>query len=437
MLKFVSINTKNLTLKERVTFKLHFLYSLLEGLVMGVVLLNDFIFKRSLHGDNYQMAVLIQFSMLVLVFSIFANEIVKRTQNLKRLIRIIALCSRLPLLLILFFPRNDYDLQQSSIYQYVFLIIFFLYYIATPIIFPLINLLLKTNYQHKNFGKLYSYSTSINKFTVLITAFIVGFLLDINTSNYTYIYPTMGLIGIFSLFSLSRIAYRPASIKIKQTIINAGIQSIKNMITVLKYNKPYRDFQIGFMFYGFAFMSTLSVVTIFLEEQLVLNYSSVAFYKNFANVITIVTLPYMGNILSKFDPRRFAVITFTCMLGYLLFILITNFFRLEYTLITIEFFPVLILAFIFFGLFTGSMNLLWNIGSAYFCKKEEAGLYQSIHLTLTGFRGFFAPLLGVVFYTYYGFTIAFCIAMACLVFAIGLMFYSIKKSPMNTTEYTE
>ena len=65
-----------------------------------------------------------------------------------------------------------------------------------------------------------------------------------------------------------------------------------------------------------------------------------------------------------------------------------------------------------------------NIGSAYFCKPEEAGTYQSIHLSLTGARALAAPLFGVVFYEMFGFTLTFSLSIASLLVAIGLMLWS-------------
>jgi hypothetical protein len=88
----------------------------------------------------------------------------------------------------------------------------------------------------------------------------------------------------------------------------------------------------------------------------------------------------------------------------------------------------LLLSFFFYGIFAATMALLWFIGSAYFCKNEDAGQYQSIHLTLTGVRAAFAPIIGIYFYNKIGFSGNFIIAIVSLVFAIGMMFWSLKKS---------
>ena len=72
------------------------------------------------------------------------------------------------------------------------------------------------------------------------------------------------------------------------------------------------------------------------------------------------------------------------------------------------------------------MTILWRIGSAYFCEDRDAGIYQSIHLSATGIRAMFAPILGVFFYELYGFLSTFIIAIFSLVIAIIIMMWSYK-----------
>ncbi len=79
---------------------------------------------------------------------------------------------------------------------------------------------------------------------------------------------------------------------------------------------------------------------------------------------------------------------------------------------------------IFHGVFAATMVLLWNIGSSYFCEPEEAGTYQSLHLSLTGARALLAPLFGVVFYELFGFTLTFSLTIVLLLAAIVLMMWS-------------
>jgi len=418
----------SLSTGERRTFYLHLAYSLIEGIVLGVLALNEFVFIKSLHGSNYQLGFLFQFSMVVFVFLVFINEFIKRAKNKNRLLVWTGILTRLPFLLVFFFPQNQGDVLATPVYHYIFLGIFFVYYFGNTVIYPLTNLFLKNQYEHQNFGKLYGYASSANKIVMLVATFFYGMVLDINDFAFTYVFPVIAVLGMGSVYLLSLIRYDNPVLKIgKQKFFRSVKKSVLTMTGILKNNKPYAHFEIGFMFYGFSFMITVTVITIFFERQLHLNYSSVAFYKNAYNILAIVLLPFTGKLLGKIDPRKFAVITFASLALYILFVMLTETFPAHIVIAGVDVYFTLILAYLFYGVFAATMALLWFIGSAYFCKREDAGDYQSVHLSLTGARALFAPLLGVLFYEMAGFRYTFLLAIVSLLAGIAIMFWSYRK----------
>ncbi len=419
----------NITDKESKTFLLHLVYSIIDGFILGVFALNEFILIKGLKATDYQIATLFQFTVIVLLFAIIINEFFRRVRRKKKLIRYVGIITRLPLILFLFFPNGStVDANNFFTYQISFLLIFLIYYMANPLLFPAINFLLKNSYSHKNFGRLYGYASSINKILVLIGTFIFGLLLDKNEYIYIYVYPLVAVLGIISIYILSKINYEKVEYdEPKNSFFTSVFQSFRTSIDILKHNKPYRDFEIAFMFYGFAWMATAAVITIFFEKQLSLNYSSIAFYKNFYNILAILILPYFGKLIGKIDPRKFAIYTFSSMLFFLFFMEITEFLPKYLTIWKFKIYYTLILAYIFYGIFTATMALLWYIGSAYFCKNEEVSTYQSIHLSLTGIRGVISPLIGIFFYKLLGFSGVFSISILSLGISVAIMFVSMKK----------
>lgn len=418
----------DLTSSEKKTFKIHFVYSIIEGLIAGVLALNEFVLIKSLKGTDYQIGMLFQFSVIVLISSIVLNEYLKQLKRKKKILRIVGILTRLPLVLLAFFPKEIPADESFLIYHVLFLAVFLIYFLANPFIYPTINLFLKNSYQHSNFGKLYSWSTTINKIAIIISTFIFGLLLDYDNYAFVYVYPMLAVLGIFSIFLLSGIKFEDKytvnqKLNLKLSIVGSG----KNMLNIFRTNRPYRDFEIGFMLYGFAWMTTVAVITIFFEKVLHLNYSSVAFYKNSYNIISIILLPVFGKLIGKIDPRKFAIYTFSFLLLHLFFLWMTEFISGNFVFMGIKIYYSLIPAYISYGLFAATMALLWFIGSAYFCRKEEVANYQSIHLTLTGVRGLFAPLLGVFFYQIIGFTGAFLIGILFLSLAIFVMYRSMRR----------
>src|SRR6056297_566349 len=416
---------QKLTSGEKKVFGLHLSYSFIEGLIRGVLILNEFVLIKSLDGSNYQIGFLLQFQHIVLILSVFMNEFLRRTVRKRKMLNGIAIITRLPLLAFAFFPSASQGLH--PIYHYIFLFVFLIYFLANPIVFPTINLLLKSSYQHKHFGKFYSYATSINKIVMLVATFGFGIWLDYDPYIFRWIYPVLGLLGIASIFLLTRIDYTPQEVSFVQGFWSSIKGSLVRMKRIIITNKPYRDFEIGFMFYGFAFMTSAAVLTIFFERELHLNYFSIATYKNAHNILAILLLPFFGKIIGQVDPRRFAVYTFASLMFFILFLGITYYWEDWIMIGRLKLYFSITIAYLFYGVFAATMPLLWNIGSAYFSENENAGDFQAIHLSLTGFRALFAPVAGVFVYELVGYFYTFMVGVAALFIGIAIMYWSMKR----------
>jgi len=417
---------RNLTFVEKKTFRLHFIHSIFEGVILGLLALNEYIFVRSLQGSEFLLSILFSTTVFVLIFSVFSHEYLKRYRNKKKLLIYTAFVTRVPLLFLLFFPADVKIIAGNQFYHYVFLGIFFMFYSFQPVVLPLINLFLKSNYSNSNFGKLYGLSTMGNKIVMLIITFLFGLLLDFDLAAFRYIYPFMGVLGVFSIYILSKIRIDNSIIEYdKKNIRKVITDSLSNSYQILKNNRPFLKFQISFMFYGFAFMITNVLVTIFYDQVMHLNYSSTAFYKNFYNTVAIITLPFFGNLIGKMRIDKFANMTFLYMFIYILFTAVSEYITDGLVVFEIRIVFMLIVAGLSYGLFASTMSLLWSIGSAYFCKPEDAATYQAIHLSLTGLRGCLAPFIGVLIYTKFGFTNAFAISLTFLL--AGMIFTALPK----------
>lgn len=409
------------------TFRIHMLYSMLDGVILGVLALNELVFLKSLHGSNYLMGILFQFSMLVFLLMIFINEWMNRVANKGRMLRITGWLTRGPLVLLLLFPSGALFDAHALWLHYTFLAVFLVYYLGNTIIFPTINLLLKTSYAHSDFGTYYSYSQSVNKIVMMLVTLGYGILLDIDPFAFRWVFAVCGILGVASTELLAKITYKPIVISKNESTYLQGIaKTTKNMLAILRTNRPFLHFQVGFMLYGFAFMISVIVINIFFNEGLQLNYTSVAFYKNAYNLQAILMLPMFGGLLGRIDPRKFAALTFASLLFYNVFLIVTNYLRYGTEIFDIHIYYFLLAAFLFYGVFAATMALLWSIGSAYFCKPDEASEYQSLHLFLTAVRAIFAPIFGVMIYDWLGFTGTFSTAAVLLLASVVYMVWAYK-----------
>ncbi|WP_297100691.1 MFS transporter [uncultured Draconibacterium sp.] len=418
---------KGLNPQERLTLKLHLFYSGIEGIAAGALLLTEFIFIKSLKGSNVQLAFLFQFNMVVFLFAMVANEILRRYTNRKVLLRSIAIISKLPLVGLAFFPDVSHQKGLPPIYHTFFLAIFLLYFMSRIVAIPSVNQYLKGNYRHENFGRLFSYSVTLQKVAMLLSTFAAGVLLDWNPNSYKVFYPIVGILAIVSIFQLTKIKFVQKEEVIDTPLWKSLHQSFIRIFQILKNNRAFRHLEIGFMLYGFAWMSTHAVITIFYERALHLNYSSVAFYNNAFNIVAIAFLPSFGKIIGKRDPRRFSLITFGSLMLFILFTALTEYYNGYTEIFGIKIYYMLMVAVFFNGLFMGSMPILWGIGSSYFCQPDEAADYQSVHLFLTGLRALMAPVIGIKLYEWAGFSYTYATGIVFLAFAIILMIWSEKR----------
>jgi hypothetical protein len=419
----------SLSPREKIAFRIHLTYSAIEGFILGILALNEFVFIKSLAGKPMQLAFLFQFSMLVFLLSAFVNRLFTSGKRIRKLIRISAVCTRIPMIVFLFFPSDLH--ANSQFFNYLFLATFFVYYLANPLIYPNINFFLKNSYQHQNFGFLYSMSTSVNKIIMMVVTFAYGYFLDLDPMFFRYMLPTVGLFAIISAFLLTLIPFKEKQSSetidryAGKTIIKSAFDDI---IGTLKENKAFLWFQIAFMFYGLSFMIGSPAINIFYKEILELNYSSVAFYRNIYNILAIAILPFMGTLLGKAGPMKFGIITFMSLFFYFLFVLLTGLFSSYFEFFNIKIFYVMLIALVFHSFFASTMSLLWNIGSAYFGKNQDAARYQNVHLFLTGVRAMPAPIVGIWIYEQWGYVACFSTTLILLSVGVLVIRYSLKNT---------
>jgi MFS family permease len=420
---------------ERGPFIRHFIYSLLEGIVLGIFTLNEFIFLTAMQGTNYMMGFIFTFSVGVFVFLIVFNEFIRRNPDKRSMLRRTALITRLPMLLMLFFPMTAAGYEQTSLVHFVFLGVFLFYFMGTVSIYPTTNVLLRNNYSPQNFGYLFSIATTGRHLIMLVAALSYGMLLDKYPYGFVYVYPIAGVLSITGLFLLSSITHMPPAVQVVRKSFGPAVKdSVRRMRIILRKNKPYFDFEVGFMLYGFAFMLSINVIQIYFRDVLELNNRSVAFYRNSYYLLTLFLMPYFGRLIGKIDPRRFAAITFGSMFMYLLFIALTQYFPGYFVVAGYKLYYMMMPYILFHALFAATMGLLFSIGSAYFCKNEDVGDYQAVHLSLTGVRGWIAPIFGIFFFDMFGFTATFALSMTLLLVAVLFLQHSMRKHTTNLSK---
>jgi len=355
-------------------------------------MLQDVILKKSLLASDFQVTMLIFLTSSAFLFSIYGAEIINRSNNQARTIIVMAVFSRIFLLIIPFFETPN----------------FFIFCIAAmsftdSLIKPSWNTVYKHNYTDARRSMLYSYASSLYTIIVLIVTTVLGYVLDFNFHLYKIFYPLAGIFDIIAYINLAKLiklgrgqhVLEPnkfAGVISKRLIKDIIILPIRNLFRIFRENKPFLRFEIYFFLYGLAFMIASPAVPIFLVQTLNLNYTPISIAKGLVfYTATILFTPLMGKIHGVGNPTKFCGYLFLSLILYPLLMLSIKFFGTD-TFITAD--TMLYVTFFFFGISMSGVTMSWNLSSLYYAPPSQVANYQAVHITLTGVRGLFAPFIG-------------------------------------------
>jgi hypothetical protein len=421
--KYNSLEERQL---ERKTFRLHLISQFFNGISLGILLLQDVILKKSLQASNFEVTVLIFMTSIAFLFSIYGAEIINRASKPGMTAFIIGSTGKLFLFLI---PLFDTPV--------IFIFAIAVMSIIDSLLLPTWNIVYKHNYTPDKRSSLYSYASSLSTAALLTMATAFGYFLDFNQNIYKIFFPIAGVVGILMYFNLMKMLnffFKNGKEKVERNfrmdltlLKDILILPIRNSIRILKINRRFLVFEIGFFIYGMAFMISSPAIPVFLVDSLQLSYTPISLAKGLIfHTALIIFTPISGKILGINNPTRFSGYMFLLLILFPLILLSAKYLPLW----GIYDSPVEILFFSFFlfGTAMSGVTIAWNLSSIYYAPHNEVSNYQAVHVTLTGVRGLFSPILGYVIMQV--FSIEAAMILASLLFAIAgiLMLMESKRS---------
>ena len=353
-----------------------------NGFVMSSFHIHDIIAKKALHAVDWQVTILVMLWPITNLLSIWWGKILEHSNSLSKYFVLTAFVGRLTLIL-MFFVKNYYQ------YLGIFIIVFSF----NALISPAQNSIYQSNLRPQIRGKYFGLLASLVTLITVVFSYIAGKVMDINEDYYRYIFVLVGIFGCISSLWLSMIKLKKKAITEKAflNLKHLMITPIKRSFEVLKKNKDFSEFQLSYFIYGTAFMLLMPAIPKFLVENLQMDYSQTFFAKGVISQIGILFLaPIAGKLFDRKNPVYFSAVTFAVLGLYPLMLLISYLFlSASYVNLLVYF------AFFIYGVGMSGIVISWNISSIYFAGDEDASMFQSVHVTLTGMRGIFAPFLGL------------------------------------------
>jgi len=398
-----------LTELEKRTFSSLLVASIFYGFVMSSFQVQDIIAKKALHAFDWQVTILVMLWPLSNLFSIWWGKILEHSHSFSRYFIFAGIFGRLVLILMLWV---------TNYYQYLGLLI--LLFSFNAFFSPAQNSILQNNIGKQNRGYVFGYTASLVTLVSIVFSFIIGKLLDVNENWFRYFFALVGILGLFHSIVIARIKLKKDHVPEKAflSLQEVVFKPILRTIEVLKKNKDFAIFQRNFFIYGIAFMILLPAIPKYLVETLGMDYSQTFLAKGILSQVGILILaPVAGRFFDKRNPAFFTALSFALLSLYPITLLVSLFHAgtsyVNY---------IVYLAFLIYSVAMSGIVISWNISSIQFAGEEDVSMYQSVHVTLTGLRGVFAPFLGLFIMKLIGVEAVFITAIFLFLFASFLSF---------------
>lgn len=404
--------------RERRTFILHVTAMIFNGLAIGILILQDVILKKSLNASDFEVTLLIYLTSTSFLISIYGSELINRASTRSKAILVMGVVGRLPLLLIPFFESKFYYIGAIAFASYI-----------DAMLIPVWNVIFKHNYTNERRSTLFSYASSVQTATLLIITTLFGYFLDKNEDLYKLMFPISGIFGMLCYYNLAKMMklvpdtheHRiTAAMKVDlKTLKDIIILPLRNTLRICRENKPFLRFEAYFFLYGMAFMIMSVAIPIFLVEQLQLDYTPISVARGliFHSALIIFT-PVMGKLQGSGHPAKFSGYVFLLLMLFPLILIVAGYFSAD-GITDLEMF-FFYFCFFLFGVGMSGVTLSWALGSIFYAPEHEVSNYQAVHVTLTGVRGLFAPLVGYVIIQLFSIELNLLVSSLLFMFA-GLM----------------
>ncbi|MDI6699725.1 MAG: MFS transporter [bacterium] len=403
-----SLNFLKLDKREEHTFLLLTIGSIFNGISLGVLLLQEFILRKTLLGSLFEITLLVMIQPVSNIFSIFFYPLSKKFKRKNDFFLLIAFVGKLILLLML--------LTKSS---KIFILVISVFYIFNTFMNPLFSNIMQLNFRKKNRGFVYGIVSSVSVLSTLVVSNLSGKLLDINDNLYKLLFSVSAVSGFLCCFIFSKVKIR----KIRQKKIEeelSFLQPIKIIVKILKENKDFMKYEIFFFLYGIGYLIILPSIPVYFVDILKLDYSKISFIKGFLGQVGfIVFFPFVGFFLDRMNIFLYSSLTFFLLSFYPLFLLISSFIPNPFFFI----YP----AFLIFSISMSAVFVIWDLSSIHFAKDNDSSQFQNVHIFLTGVRGIIVPSLGYLILKFSSPKLPFFVSNLFFLFSSFGMFYLFKK----------
>jgi MFS family permease len=377
------------TPRERTDLRKLLIGTGLNGFVASIGSYQDIIAKKALHATDWQVALLAMVWPVAIFFSIWWGQLIERAEHKARLFNLVAFGGRLVLV---------FGLWITGFYH--LLLILLVVYSFNGLLMPLQNSLLQSNFRAGSRGRVFGWITSIATAVTLVLSLVAGRLLDHHEAWFRQLFVILGILGFVGIITLARIPFRPRpegepceSDACRNYLIGPLIRAYET----LRGNPEFARFELSFFIYGIGYIMLDAVMPHYLVTDLRIDYTTALFGKGvLAQAGVLFLSPWAGKKLDRISPMLFTAISMGLVCFYPLTLFASSWLLRGWAI------RITLLAYFFLGIAMTGLNVSWNISTIHFAGRNDASMYQGVHVTLNSLRGMMAPFIGYFLLTALG-----------------------------------
>lgn len=359
--------------------------SVLEGVVLGVFILNEYVAKKTLGAGDVVLTALVVGPTAALLFSAWWSGLLDRREKSSTFLAF-GMLGRLSLLLVA-------GAGSAGSFTAVIAVATFLY----GAVVPASNALLQRNFTAGERGRVLGLGIALQALTAIAVSLLVGRLYDWRPGSYRVVYPAAAVCGFLSCLSLARVRFRARPGEPPETrLFTAGLAGalagalrhpFAGAVQLLREDRGFRRYEMGFMVYGLAWMMLQPTIPVFLVEKLHVAYTDVANARGLIYFTMIAALSHpFGRLLDRLGPLAVSRIAFTILTAFPLLLASAHGIGMAY------------FAFLVYGCGMAAVNLGWTTGPIHFARERDSAGYMGAHVALVGVRAIVGGPFGIWLY---------------------------------------
>lgn len=362
--------------------------ALLEGSVIGIVIKNGFQGQVSDGLLNVSVAIATGAPFFANLLSFYWVS-VSLGRSKARLVSNLAIFFCIAGLLMSIAPF-------SSLGLIYFLLIFIASRLLWSGILTIRSNIWRANYPRHIRGKVTAKLATLAALIMSVTAIVAGWLLDWQFNYFRILFALFSILSLWGAVQYRQLAVRHQQKEIQREKKAEKKVSVKRMIKLLKSNQAFAHYMLAMFFLGMGNLMFMAPLIIYFNEQTqLLQLEQILLTTAIPLALIPVFVAWWARLLD-----RTHIFVFRSIHGWVFVVSLSLFATAEIIHLPVLFY----LASLIYGFALAGGIIGWNLGHNDFVKQtgeksEENPMdYMAIHVSLTGLRGLFAPIIGVSLY---------------------------------------